>query len=29
VHSNKEPKKKPDALWPTGSAIGEQMKLFG
>jgi hypothetical protein len=29
VHSNKAPKKKPDALWPTGSAIGEQMKLFG
>jgi len=29
VHSNSRPKKKPDAIWPTGSVVGEQMKLFG
>jgi len=29
VHSNLKPKKKTDVIWPTGSVIGEQMKLFG
>jgi len=29
VRSNPKPKKKAEAIWPTGSVIGEQMKLFG
>jgi hypothetical protein len=29
VHSNPKPKKKAETIWPTGTVIVEQMKLFG
>ena len=29
LHSNPKPEKKAETIWPTGTVIGEQMKLFG
>ncbi|MGB0121848.1 MAG: hypothetical protein WBP63_00335, partial [Silvibacterium sp.] len=29
VHSSSKPKRKLDAIWPTGTVVGEQLKLFG
>jgi hypothetical protein len=29
VHSDAKPKRKPEPIWPTGTVVGEQMKLFG